>query len=214
MCRETHKYRCKVTANFREKQISVSLKHKKLYLLAQNVLSATFLAHDAVCFFESETLNFVARDTSNIIEYKLTMIDMGYISRFRNGKWLGMSNSMLHDKRAVLQVLRKLVQYINKGGLQQVRQDLVLLANYIHDVTKGTYKGYSTSALVLALAAIIYVVSPVDVLPDVIPFVGFVDDVSIVLWAISKLQEELSRYKKAARQTLTRLPDLVDDDLE
>jgi uncharacterized membrane protein YkvA (DUF1232 family) len=38
------------------------------------------------------------------------------------------------------------------------------------------------------------VVTPIDFLPDFIP-PGWIDDVSIVAWAIKEASEELERYK-------------------
>lgn len=119
---------------------------------------------------------------------------MNFVERFKKGKWFDKSNSLLADKSKVLSVLTVLARYMKKGGLKEVRAQLGLLYAYITDVIHGRYKAYSKSALTLALAAILYVISPLDILPDLIPF-GFVDDIAIVTWAIAKLEEELQKYK-------------------
>ncbi len=119
-----------------------------------------------------------------------------FVERFKKGKWLSKSNSMLADKSKVLSVLAILTKYMKKGGLKKVQEDLNLLYGYILEVVQGKYKGYSTSSLTLALAAIIYVISPLDIMPDIIPFTGYIDDIAIVTWAMSKMEEELKRYKE------------------
>ena len=48
--------------------------------------------------------------------------------------------------------------------------------------------------LTIIVGAIIYVVTPVDLLPDFIP-AGFVDDLSILAWAANNAAIELNRYK-------------------
>lgn len=116
-----------------------------------------------------------------------------FVKAFQKGSWLSKSNSMLADKHKVMALLAQLTLYFRKGGLDKVRNDLKLLAAYIGDVMHGRYKDYNRVSLTLALAAIIYVVSPLDVVPDVLPL-GFVDDISIVTWAISRLTSELDKY--------------------
>jgi len=124
---------------------------------------------------------------------------MSFVERFKKGKWLDKSNSMLADKSKVLSVLTIPAKYMKKGGLKEVRGQLRLLYHYIADIINGRYKDYSKSALSLALAAILYVISPLDLLPDLIPF-GFVDDIAIVSWAVARLEQELQKYKKAHEQ--------------
>ena len=44
--------------------------------------------------------------------------------------------------------------------------------------------------------AVAYLVSPIDVIPDFIPFVGFVDDAAVFALVISAFQAELDEYKE------------------
>ncbi len=131
------------------------------------------------------------------------------IEKFRNGKWLHRSNSLLGDKNKVSAVLMHSTRYIKKGGLRKVREEIGLLRAYISDVIKGRYNGYDRSSLTLSLAAIIYVISPLDLVPDFVPL-GLLDDVSIVAWAVSQLAGELERYKCAKAQA----EDAPSDDSE
>ena len=116
-----------------------------------------------------------------------------FVKAFQKGSWLDRSNSMLSDKTKVLALLAKLTLYFRKGGLAKVSADLRLMSSYIFDIMHGRYKDYNRVSLTLALAAIIYVVSPLDIVPDLLPL-GFVDDVAIVSWAISRLSAEIDKY--------------------
>ena len=54
---------------------------------------------------------------------------------------------------------------------------------------------YNKYALLLVVAALIYFVTPTDLLHDF--FIGgFIDDVSIVLYIIKSIDDELKRYKE------------------
>jgi uncharacterized membrane protein YkvA (DUF1232 family) len=48
----------------------------------------------------------------------------------------------------------------------------------------------------LCLAALFYVISPLDAIPDVIPGIGFLDDIAVVTGAVTFLGYELSKYEE------------------
>ena len=45
-------------------------------------------------------------------------------------------------------------------------------------------------------AAVIYLLTPVDFIPDMLPL-GLMDDMMIITWALNVSADELKRYKKA-----------------
>jgi uncharacterized membrane protein YkvA (DUF1232 family) len=47
------------------------------------------------------------------------------------------------------------------------------------------------------LAALVYVVSPVDLIPDAIPFVGWLDDVGVMSLAVAWMWRIVARYREA-----------------
>jgi uncharacterized membrane protein YkvA (DUF1232 family) len=95
------------------------------------------------------------------------------------------------------------------GGLKKVSKDLALLADYVSDIIQGHYHNYNKSSIILALAGLIYVVSPIDFLPDFLPL-GFLDDITIITWAIAKIAGELSKYSQW-KNTLITHPSGSDD---
>ena len=46
------------------------------------------------------------------------------------------------------------------------------------------------------IIALLYIVSPIDLIPDAIPFVGLLDDVLVAGYALKQIANELERYKK------------------
>ena len=47
----------------------------------------------------------------------------------------------------------------------------------------------------IAVAALLYLVSPIDAVPDFIPIAGLADDVSIILAVIAMLSTEMNKYQ-------------------
>lgn len=95
-------------------------------------------------------------------------------------------------------LLFQLGKYVSKNGLSSAKDTLVLMKNYLYDVTTGRYKEYDGKKLLVIIAAAIYVVTPIDILPDFIP-PGFIDDLSIVAWAVKEAAAELEKYKNCLK---------------
>lgn len=67
--------------------------------------------------------------------------------------------------------------------------------NMIKAVMRGEYKPSLKTFLYLILL-IIYVVFPIDILPDFIPILGWVDDGVLLMMFISRLNSETEIYNK------------------
>ncbi|MDX1684939.1 MAG: YkvA family protein [Saprospiraceae bacterium] len=59
----------------------------------------------------------------------------------------------------------------------------------------GDYRGLSTRNAIMIMAALFYFLTPLDVIPDVIPLVGFLDDVSLLAWLFLTLSEEVRHFE-------------------
>ncbi len=64
------------------------------------------------------------------------------------------------------------------------------------DTITGKYKMDKWN-LSIIIGTILYVVSPIDAIPDFILVGGWIDDVAIVGYAIRKLSAELEQYKRS-----------------
>ena len=63
------------------------------------------------------------------------------------------------------------------------------------DWTQGRYKGVKKKNLVLIVVGILYLLNPVDLIPDVLLGVGFLDDVAVFFKILHKIEDELDRYE-------------------
>ena len=79
-------------------------------------------------------------------------------------------------------------------GIGTVMADITLTVGMIRDYSKGAYKQVPVSTIVAGLAVIVYFVSPVDILPDVIPVAGFIDDVAAITFLCKSMHTDLQNY--------------------
>lgn len=90
-------------------------------------------------------------------------------------------------------------EYVNKlsekGPLAKddVKENISNLFNMLKD--KDKFK-LSKSTLAIIIGALLYVISPIDLVPDVIPVLGLIDDVAILAAATKAIANEIKRYKE------------------
>ncbi|MEV4612503.1 YkvA family protein [Kitasatospora sp. NPDC049258] len=82
-----------------------------------------------------------------------------------------------------------------RPGAPGLGSRVAALPRLVGDVLRGRYPGVGAGKLVgLGLLVALYLVSPLDVLPDVIPVVGWTDDTAVLLWFLTGLTRESGRY--------------------
>jgi uncharacterized membrane protein YkvA (DUF1232 family) len=60
--------------------------------------------------------------------------------------------------------------------------------------SQGHYRDVPESTLVVIIAAIIYVVNPLDVIPDALPVLGFLDDATVLALAVRRARQTLDDF--------------------
>ncbi|MCL7986904.1 YkvA family protein [Sphingobacterium sp. lm-10] len=80
------------------------------------------------------------------------------------------------------------------ANLKAQGQDFKLLVGMAKDTLTGKYKMNKWNMSII-VGTVVYVISPLDAVPDIIPVLGWLDDVAIVSYALTKLQKEIERYK-------------------
>lgn len=83
--------------------------------------------------------------------------------------------------------------------------DIIVIAELVKAYVKKEYREVSTSSIVVALAALIYFVTPIDLIPDMIPLMGFADDVAIIVLAMKFIHEDLQQFKAWQAQESTEM---------
>lgn len=71
-----------------------------------------------------------------------------------------------------------------------------LLKGLISDYKSGVYRKISPISIITLIGGLIYIVSPVDFIPDIIPVVGWIDDVGVFAFVYKLVNDELEKYSK------------------
>ncbi|RZK30538.1 MAG: DUF1232 domain-containing protein [Hymenobacter sp.] len=70
------------------------------------------------------------------------------------------------------------------------------LVRLVRNYVTGDYRQIQTSTIISGLAVLLYVLNPIDLVPDFIPVLGFLDDLSLVSWFLGKFQVEIERFRE------------------
>lgn len=128
--------------------------------------------------------NFVSRKLSNTL----------------TGKLLKRLSVLAPTPVKLMLVLKKTYKKQGRNdSIDQVANDLfqnsVIFGEFITAVAKGEYRDVDPLVLLKITTAFVYFVSPIDLIPDAIPVIGYMDDIFLMAWLIKTLDEELSAFE-------------------
>ncbi|QNE20845.1 DUF1232 domain-containing protein [Kribbella qitaiheensis] len=80
------------------------------------------------------------------------------------------------------------------------------LPRLVRAARSGAYPGLPKSRLALWGFALLYLVSPIDVLPDLLPIIGVADDAGVAVWLFSSVSTAAGLYLRHERDRTKRPP--------
>lgn len=84
----------------------------------------------------------------------------------------------------------------SKGGkLGKQFENFKLLWSLLKDYYNKDYPNAPWKLIGAIGFAVAYLISPIDVIPDIIPFVGFVDDASVFALVVAGFDSDITAYK-------------------
>lgn len=82
----------------------------------------------------------------------------------------------------------------SSGKLQRFSGDIKLMFAMIGDYWNGHYRNVPWKSIAAVAGALLYVLNPLDVIPDLILGIGFVDDAGVVALCLKLVESDLIRY--------------------
>lgn len=80
------------------------------------------------------------------------------------------------------------------GPLARFMNDVKLMIALVKDYWNKNYSEAPWWTIAAAATALLYVLNPVDIVPDFIPLVGFLDDATVVSACLFLLEKDLMKY--------------------
>ena len=107
------------------------------------------------------------------------------------------AENILNDEDKMERFLQRLEKKLSNipalgGALSEVPVMISLVKSYI----RKEYTELPAGTVIAVISALIYFLSPVDLIPDFIPGVGLLDDAAVVALCLSQVKSDLDEYKE------------------
>jgi uncharacterized membrane protein YkvA (DUF1232 family) len=86
------------------------------------------------------------------------------------------------------------INHIPRGPFADTWPYLMAMIRFIRAYHRGEYRDISAQNLLTIVSAIIYFVSPFDVIPDWIPVFGHIDDAFVISLALKSVRADLDTF--------------------
>ena len=112
----------------------------------------------------------------------------------------GEAQDILQNPDKWANIKKSISDFLHKAdkipAIGSVIDDLVSMVEMVDAYIHQEYTGVPVTSIVSAIAAILYVLSPIDLIPDVVPIVGFIDDAAVVLLVLKLgVGNDLKKFK-------------------
>ena len=87
------------------------------------------------------------------------------------------------------------------GPLSRFIDDVYLFMEIIQNYWNGTYQDIPYLSVGAMVFALLYTLNPFDLIPDVIPFVGQIDDATVVAVCLMMVEQDLHQYRQWKQQS-------------
>ncbi|MGA3286883.1 MAG: DUF1232 domain-containing protein [Bacteroidota bacterium] len=111
-------------------------------------------------------------------------------------KYLKAALVYLKNPKKLSRLLTAVLVYAmeNKGAVKTFLKDILLLWEMLNAWFKGEYKDIPKKTIVLIITALIYFISPIDLIPDWLPG-GFIDDAALITWVLQSMSLDIHKFK-------------------
>ncbi len=91
---------------------------------------------------------------------------------------------------------------VTRPGSPKLMTRVRAIPRMVGAVLRGQYAGLGKGKLTLLGLGVVYLISPIDVVPDFLMLIGVADDFGVFLWLMGSLLGESGRYVQHERTVI------------
>lgn len=84
---------------------------------------------------------------------------------------------------------------MSSDKLKVAWENIRLFISAVRDWMNGEYREIPKRTIIIMVAALLYFISPIDLIPDFIPLTGFLDDATVIGFVFKQVAQDLEKYK-------------------
>ena len=100
------------------------------------------------------------------------------------------------DANKVMDNADRIEKIVSNGSLSKFMKDVKIYFKMLSDVFSRRYTRVPKGTVAAIIGTLLYVLSPVDLIPDVIPVVGYLDDAAVLTLCLKFAKHDVDEYKQ------------------
>ena len=107
------------------------------------------------------------------------------------------SEALLNDKDESDNFLYRLEQKINDMPFVGKKFSMIpVMISLVKNYVQGKYTTVPYGTILAVLSALVYFLSPIDIIPDFIPLAGYLDDMAVLGLCMNMVSIDIETYEK------------------
>ena len=103
------------------------------------------------------------------------------------------------DADKVMNNSDRIEKIVSNGSLSKFMKDVKLYFRMLSDVFSRRYTRVPKGTVAAIIGSLLYVLSPVDLIPDMIPVIGYLDDAAVLALCLKFVKHDVDEYKQVMR---------------
>ncbi|ALF60707.1 hypothetical protein AOC03_02365 [Psychrobacter urativorans] len=83
----------------------------------------------------------------------------------------------------------------SSSHLKRFTTDVALFISLVKDYSQGNYRKVPYKSIAAVVAGLVYILNPIDIIPDFIPVIGYIDDAIIFAFCLKMVEKDLQTYQ-------------------
>lgn len=97
---------------------------------------------------------------------------------------------IIHEQDSIAEKLSK------SDKLERFIPDIALFISLIKDYYHGNYRSIPYRSISSGIIGLLYILNPIDIIPDFIPVIGYIDDTLMLAFCLKMLEKDLQQYRQ------------------
>ena len=114
-------------------------------------------------------------------------------------------NFSANDAETVLNNTADILNKSADGPLAKFFDDIKTMCEMVKAWTRKEYKGVPVKTIGMIILTLVYVFSPVDLIPDAIPGIGLVDDATMVGFCLAAARSDIEDFRQWMKNRLVHV---------
>lgn len=83
----------------------------------------------------------------------------------------------------------------DSNQLERFTTDVVLFLSLVKDYSQGNYRKVPYKTISAVVLGLLYILNPIDIIPDFIPVIGYIDDAIVIAFCLKMVEKDLKKYQ-------------------